>query len=56
MSAGPAAVGAGAGVDGSELVEFIGADKVFGNGFRALDPVDLALARSEITVLVGPSG
>ncbi|MDT7556809.1 MAG: NitT/TauT family transport system ATP-binding protein, partial [Pseudonocardiales bacterium] len=56
MSAGPAAIGAGPGADGSELVEFIGADKVFGNGFRALDPVDLALARSEITVLVGPSG
>jgi NitT/TauT family transport system ATP-binding protein len=56
VSAGPAAVGVGAGADGSELVEFIGADKVFGNGFRALDPVDLALAKSEITVLVGPSG
>jgi NitT/TauT family transport system ATP-binding protein len=41
---------------GEALVEFVGAEKVFGNGFRALDPVDLALARSEITVLVGPSG
>lgn len=38
------------------LVEFGAADKVFGNGFRALDPIDLSLPRSEITVLVGPSG
>jgi len=38
------------------LVEFAAADKVFANGFRALDPIDLSLARSEITVLVGPSG
>jgi NitT/TauT family transport system ATP-binding protein len=38
------------------LVEFAGADKVYSNGFRALDPIDLRLSRAEITVLVGPSG
>jgi len=38
------------------LVEFAAADKVFANGFRALAPIDLTLARFEITVLVGPSG
>jgi NitT/TauT family transport system ATP-binding protein len=38
------------------LVTFSGADKVYGNGFRALAPIDLAIQRDEITVLVGPSG
>jgi len=38
------------------LVTFSGADKVYGNGFRALAPIDLAIQRGEITVLVGPSG
>jgi NitT/TauT family transport system ATP-binding protein len=38
------------------LVTFSGADKVYGNGFRALAPIDLAIQRREITVLVGPSG
>ncbi|MCU1701678.1 MAG: transporter ATP-binding protein [Mycobacterium sp.] len=38
------------------LVIFSGADKVYGNGFRALAPIDLAIQRGEITVLVGPSG
>jgi len=38
------------------LAEFIAAEKVFGNGFRALAPIDLTLPKSEITVLVGPSG
>jgi NitT/TauT family transport system ATP-binding protein len=40
----------------SALVAFRGADKVYGNGFRALDPIDLDVPRGEITVLVGPSG
>jgi NitT/TauT family transport system ATP-binding protein len=43
-------------MNADSLVEFAGADKVFGNGFRALDPIDLRLSRAEITVLVGPSG
>jgi NitT/TauT family transport system ATP-binding protein len=38
------------------LVTFSGADKVYNNGFRALAPIDLAIRRGEITVLVGPSG
>jgi NitT/TauT family transport system ATP-binding protein len=38
------------------LAEFVGAEKVFANGFRALDPIDLALPAAEVTVLVGPSG
>jgi NitT/TauT family transport system ATP-binding protein len=40
----------------SPLVTFAVADKVYSNGFRALDPVDLQLESAEITVLVGPSG
>lgn len=39
-----------------DLVSFRGADKVYGNGFRALAPIDLSVRRGEITVLVGPSG
>jgi NitT/TauT family transport system ATP-binding protein len=38
------------------LVAFNAADKVYGNGFRALAPIDLSVHRGEITVLVGPSG
>lgn len=41
---------------GEELVAFHAADKVYGNGFRALAPIDLSVRRGEITVLVGPSG
>jgi NitT/TauT family transport system ATP-binding protein len=40
----------------TSLVRFANADKVYGNGFRALAPIDLDVARGEITVLVGPSG
>lgn len=40
----------------SALVAFHDADKVYGNGFRALAPIDLSVRRGEITVLVGPSG
>jgi NitT/TauT family transport system ATP-binding protein len=43
-------------VDADPLVEFVGADKVYSNGFRAVNPIDLRLPRAEITVLVGPSG
>jgi NitT/TauT family transport system ATP-binding protein len=42
--------------DAGPLVDFAGADKVYGSGFRALAPIDLRLPRAEITVLVGPSG
>lgn len=41
---------------GENLVTFHAADKVYGNGFRALAPIDLSVRRGEITVLVGPSG
>jgi NitT/TauT family transport system ATP-binding protein len=40
----------------TSMIEFAGADKVFGNGFRALAPIALTLPEAEITVLVGPSG
>lgn len=38
------------------LVRFEAAEKVYGNGFRALAPIDLDMSPGEITVLVGPSG
>jgi NitT/TauT family transport system ATP-binding protein len=37
-------------------VEVRGAAKVFANGVRALDPIDLAVHEGEIVTLVGPSG
>ena len=37
-------------------VEVRAAEKVFGNGVRALDPIDLAVREGEIVTLVGPSG
>lgn len=39
-----------------DLVAFHATDKVYGNGSRALAPIDLGIRRGEITVLVGPSG
>jgi NitT/TauT family transport system ATP-binding protein len=37
-------------------VEVLGADKVFANGTRALDPVDLVVREGEFVTLLGPSG
>jgi NitT/TauT family transport system ATP-binding protein len=37
-------------------VEVRGAAKVFANGVRALDPIDLVVHEGEIVTLVGPSG
>ena len=40
----------------STAVEIRGADKVYANGVRALQPIDLAVQRGEVVTLVGPSG
>ncbi len=37
-------------------VEVRAAEKVFANGVRALEPIDLAVREGEIVTLVGPSG
>jgi multiple sugar transport system ATP-binding protein len=37
-------------------IEIDGVTKVFGNGFRAVDDVSLAIGDGEFVVLVGPSG
>jgi multiple sugar transport system ATP-binding protein len=37
-------------------IEIEGVTKVFGNGFRAVDDIDLAIGDGEFVVLVGPSG
>jgi multiple sugar transport system ATP-binding protein len=37
-------------------IEIDGVTKVYGNGFRAVDDVDLAIGDGEFVVLVGPSG
>jgi NitT/TauT family transport system ATP-binding protein len=37
-------------------VEVRAAEKVFSNGVRALDPIDLVVREGEIVTLVGPSG
>ncbi len=37
-------------------VEVRAAEKVFANGIRALDPIDLVVREGEIVTLVGPSG
>lgn len=38
------------------VVEVLSADKVYGNGTRALNPVDLAIRPGEFVTLLGPSG
>jgi len=38
------------------VVEVLSADKVYANGTRALDPVDLAIRPGEFVTLLGPSG
>ena len=40
----------------SAAVELRGADKVYPNGVRALQPIDLAVRDGEIVTLIGPSG
>ena len=37
-------------------IEFDGVSKIFPNGTRAVDPLDLAIEEGEFMVLVGPSG
>jgi NitT/TauT family transport system ATP-binding protein len=37
-------------------VEVCAAEKVFANGVRALDPIDLVVREGEVVTLVGPSG
>jgi NitT/TauT family transport system ATP-binding protein len=43
-------------IDVPAVVEMLGADKVYANGTRALDPVDLAIRQGEFVTLLGPSG
>ena len=38
------------------VVDVVAADKVFGNGTRALDPIDLQIRTGEFITLLGPSG
>ncbi|UXU75463.1 MULTISPECIES: ABC transporter ATP-binding protein [unclassified Paracoccus (in: a-proteobacteria)] len=38
------------------VIEINGAEKTFGNGFRALEPVDLTVREGEFLTLIGPSG
>jgi NitT/TauT family transport system ATP-binding protein len=38
------------------VVQVHGADKVFANGTRALDPIDLSIRPGEFVTLLGPSG
>ncbi len=38
------------------VVQVLGADKVFQNGTRALDPIDLSIRPGEFVTLLGPSG
>ena len=38
------------------VIDVSGAEKVFGNGTRALSPIDLAIREGEFITLLGPSG
>ena len=38
------------------VISVAGAEKVFGNGTRALEPIDLAIREGEFITLLGPSG
>ena len=40
----------------SPVILVTGAEKVFGNGTRALDPIDLSIRQGEFITLLGPSG
>jgi len=42
--------------DGAPVVALDGVDKIFANGMRGLDPIDLAIAPGEFVSLIGPSG
>jgi len=41
---------------GEPVVEMLSAGKVFANGTRALDPIDLTVRERELVSLIGPSG
>lgn len=43
-------------VDSRPVIEIKSADKVFPNGFRGLEPVDLTVREGEFLTLIGPSG
>ncbi len=40
----------------NNVIEVSGAEKVFANGTRALEPIDLAIREGEFITLLGPSG
>jgi len=46
----------GAAGHGTPAVELRGIEKVFGDGFRALDGIDISFPQGELTSLLGPSG
>ena len=51
-----AAANAGDVTPGRAAVEIDGAEKVFDNGVRALQPISLAVREGEFTSIIGPSG
>jgi len=51
-----AAQSVGAPVERTPVIEILSAEKVFPNGTRALDPIDLTVREGEFVTLLGPSG
>ena len=43
-------------VDATRVVRASGIDKIYANGFQALQTVDLEVSRGEVVVVMGPSG
>src|SRR5688572_27932229 len=41
---------------GEPIVEALSAEKIFANGTRGLDPIDLTIREGEFVSLIGPSG
>ncbi len=44
------------GADAPPVVEILSADKVFANGVRGLEPIQLSIRQGEFVSLIGPSG
>jgi NitT/TauT family transport system ATP-binding protein len=45
-----------AAADAAPVVELLSAEKIYSDGTRALDPIDLAVRGGEFLTLIGPSG